>query len=106
MVLSFSGFANLVAQVFAYILNIQLLIKIGCNDFLLDNMKVSEVKKCLKLKKNKNILFEISGGINNKNIVQYSRLGADYISAGFITQNPDFVSTVFEINDSAPTEVL
>lgn len=73
------------------------LMKIGCNDFLLDNMKVSEVKKCLKLKKNKNILFEISGGINNKNIVQYSRLGADYISAGFITQNPDAVDIGLDI---------
>ena len=73
------------------------LMKIGCNDFLLDNMKVSEVKKCLKLKKNKNILFEISGGINNKNIVQYSRLGADYISAGFITQNPDSVDIGLDI---------
>ena len=73
------------------------LMKIGCNDFLLDNMKVSEVKKCLKLKKNKNILFEISGGINNKNIVQYSRLGADYISAGFITQNPDGVDIGLDI---------
>ena len=79
------------------ITQVKRLIKIGCNDFLLDNMKVSEVKKCLKLKKNKNILFEISGGINNKNIVQYSRLGADYISAGFITQNPDSVDIGLDI---------
>ena len=44
--------------------------------FFLDNMPIKEIKKCLVLrqKTGKKIIFEISGGINLKNIVQYSKL--------------------------------
>ena len=63
------------------------LIKLGCRHLLLDNMEVKEIKKCISLKGDKKIIFEISGGINFKNIKEYANLGADYISAGFITNS-------------------
>ena len=58
----------------------------GAKYILLDNMKISEIKKCIKLKKNK-IQFEITGGITIDNVNKYSRLGADYISTSKITNS-------------------
>ena len=73
------------------------LIELGCNHFLLDNMKVSEIKKCINLKKDRKIIFEISGGINFSNIKKYSQLGADYISVGSITNNRKLVDIGLDI---------
>ncbi len=73
------------------------LVELGCKHFLLDNMKVSEIKKCINLKKKKNVIFEISGGINFKNIKNYSQLGADYISVGSITNNKKLVDIGLDI---------
>ena len=61
-------------------------IEMGAKYILLDNMKISEIKKCIKLKKNK-IQFEITGGITIDNVNKYSRLGADYISTSKITNS-------------------
>lgn len=73
------------------------LVELGCKHFLLDNMKVSEIKKCINLKKKKNVIFEISGGINFTNIKNYSQLGADYISVGSITNNKKLVDIGLDI---------
>lgn len=70
----------------------------GCKSFLLDNMKVSDIKKSVSLKsKKKKLIFEISGGINLQNIKKYKDLGADFISSGFITQNPNNVDIGLDI---------
>lgn len=70
----------------------------GCKSFLLDNMKVSEIKKSVSLKsKKENLIFEVSGGINLQNIKKYKDLGADFISSGFITQNPENVDIGLDI---------
>ncbi len=73
------------------------LIQLGCKHFLLDNMKVNEIKKCISLKKNKKIIFEISGGIDFTNIKNYSQLGADYISSSSMTNNPSRVDIGLDI---------
>ncbi len=73
------------------------LMELGCNHFLLDNMKVSEIKKCINLKKDRNVIFEVSGGINFRNIKKYSQLGADYISVGSITNNKRLVDIGLDI---------
>ena len=58
-----------------------------CKHILLDNMSIKEIKRCILLGLNykEKIIFEISGGINLKNIEKYSHLGADYISTSKIT---------------------
>ena len=68
----------------------------GAHYILLDNMKISEIKKCLILKK-KNIIFEITGGITLDNISKYSQLGADYISTSKITNSPKSVDIGLDI---------
>ena len=64
--------------------------------YSLDNIKISEIKKCLILKK-KNIKFEITGGITLDNISKYSQLGADYISTSKITNSPNSVDIGLDI---------
>jgi nicotinate-nucleotide pyrophosphorylase (carboxylating) len=71
-------------------------IDMGANYILLDNMNISEIKKCIILKK-KRIIFEITGGITINNISKYSQLGADYISTGKITNSSNSVDIGLDI---------
>ena len=74
-------------------------IEYNCTHILLDNMPIKEIKKCLKLckEKGKNIIFEVSGGINLGNINQYSKLGIDYISTSKITNSAKSVDIGLDI---------
>lgn len=76
--------------------DVQKSIKNGAKYILLDNMKPSEIKKCMKLKKS-NIKFEITGGITFKNISNYSKLGADFISSSKITNSANSVDIGLDI---------
>ncbi len=60
--------------------------EMGAKYILLDNMSVSEVKKCVSIK-NKKTIFEITGGITINNINEYSKLNVDFISTGKITNS-------------------
>ena len=62
-------------------------------------MPIKEIKKCLVLrqKTGKKIIFEISGGINLKNIVGYSKLGVDFISTSKITNSAKSVDIGLDI---------
>ncbi len=71
-------------------------VKIGAKYILLDNMKVSEIRKCIKFGKNL-IEFEITGGITINNIDKYAKLGASYISTGKITNSPYSVDIGLDI---------
>ena len=53
---------------------------------LFDNMNYSQLKKCLKLCKNK-YQTEYSGNASSKNIKQISKTGIDRISVGAITHS-------------------
>ena len=53
---------------------------------MLDNMKLSEIKKSIKII-NKKSQIEISGGINLQTIKNFSDLEIDFISAGSITHS-------------------
>jgi len=64
---------------------------------MLDNMNLSQIRRCIKLRKNKKIIFEITGGVNKKNITNYAKLNAEFISVGFITQNPEPVDIAIDI---------
>ncbi len=72
-------------------------INFGCKYILLDNMKKKELIESIKLRNSKDIVFEISGGVNKKNINKYSDLDVNYISSGFITQNPEPVDISLDI---------
>ena len=72
-------------------------IEYGSEYILLDNMAIAEVKKCMNVSRKKKVVFEISGGINEKNISKYSELNPDFISIGSITQNPKPVDISIDI---------
>ena len=59
---------------------------------MLDNFKPSTAKKMIgTIKKQKgpsNIIFELSGGINEYNIKDYDQVGAEVISCGALTHSP------------------
>ncbi len=53
---------------------------------LFDNMKYEQLKKCLKLCKNK-YQTEYSGNVKLKNIIKISKTGIDRVSIGAITHS-------------------
>jgi len=59
-------------------------IRAGSKYLLLDNMTPNQIKKIIN-RFGKKAKFEISGGVNFKNIEKYSKVGADYISTSKIT---------------------
>ena len=56
---------------------------------MLDNISPKMIKKIIKSAKNlpKRALFEVSGGINLKNVNQFASLGIDRISIGALTHS-------------------
>ena len=62
---------------------------------MFDNMKPAQIKNSIEKINNdyiknankKIILFEASGNINEKNILEYSKTGVDVISLGFLTHS-------------------
>ncbi len=61
-------------------------VKAGVDRVMLDNMDVKDIKKAVKKYKGK-VELEVSGGINEANIVQYAGTGVDYISIGALTHS-------------------
>lgn len=64
-------------------------VKNGADIVMLDNMSPSDVKEVIdelnKLNIRQNSLIEVSGGINEENILDYANLGVDIISMGALT---------------------
>lgn len=64
-------------------------VKNGADIVMLDNMSPSDVKEIIdelnKLNIRQNSLIEVSGGINEENILDYANLGVDIISMGALT---------------------
>ncbi len=73
------------------------LLNFGCKNLLLDNMTPKSIKKSLELAKGKKVEFELSGGINIKNIDKFANLGANFISSGAITQSAQKVDIGLDI---------
>jgi len=69
--------------------------------FLLDNMRPTEIKKCIdkinKLKDKHKIFIEASGGITLKNILQYNIDGINGISIGALTHQSQSVDIGLDI---------
>ena len=75
---------------------------LGVDIIMLDNFSPKQAKNTIKnletLKLRKNIKIEISGGVNEKNIMQYATLGVDMISVGEITNSPKGIDLSLEIS--------
>lgn len=73
----------------------------GADIIMLDNMKPNEVNKILSsLESNglrKNVLIEVSGGINPDNITEYAKINVDIISTGHITHSAKALDMSMEI---------
>lgn len=54
--------------------------------FLLDNMRPSLIRKCVKIKR-PSMTYEVSGGISSKTFVKYLIRGVDAISIGGLTHS-------------------
>ena len=73
----------------------------GADIIMLDNMGVDEAKKAIEALEDrglrKRVLIEISGGITEKNIIDYARLKPDVISIGALTHSVRSVDISLEI---------
>ena len=58
----------------------------GCVWFLLDNMRPSMIRRCIKIKR-PNMRYEVSGGITPRNFTKYLIRGIDAISIGALTHS-------------------
>jgi nicotinate-nucleotide pyrophosphorylase (carboxylating) len=63
---------------------------------LLDNLTPNEIKKIVKLNRKKKIL-EVSGGINQINIIEYAIPGVDFISIGELTHHIESIDISMNI---------
>ncbi len=67
-------------------------LKLDVDRIMLDNFSLEDIKKAVKINGGKREL-EISGGVNESNIEEYSLTGADFVSSGALThsfKNSDF----------------
>ena len=73
----------------------------GADIIMLDNMNPDEIRNVLNALENKGlrnkILIEVSGGINQDNIVNYGETGVDVISTGYITHSAKSLDMSLEI---------
>ena len=53
---------------------------------LLDNMPVDEVRRAVQVTDGC-CLLEVSGGVDESNIVQYAETGVDFVSLGMLTHS-------------------
>ncbi|MGC9070027.1 MAG: carboxylating nicotinate-nucleotide diphosphorylase [Elusimicrobiales bacterium] len=74
-------------------------ISLDVDVIMLDNFKPKDAKKAIKMirEERKDILIEISGGINEKNIIDYLPLKPDRISIGLITHSYTSLDISLEI---------
>jgi nicotinate-nucleotide pyrophosphorylase (carboxylating) len=63
---------------------------------LLDNMKISDIKKSIKII-NKKSQIEVSGGVNLKNVKEFLGLEIDFISVGSLTHSARAVDIGLDI---------
>lgn len=75
--------------------------KLGVDIIMLDNMSVDDVKKVIEAIKGlglrDKVLIEVSGRINESNILEYARLNPDIISIGAITHSARAIDISLDI---------
>lgn len=65
---------------------------------MFDNMKPKEILKVMTKMKNGKVLFEASGGINEKNLVKYAKTGVDVISIGSLTHSAPMLDVSMSVS--------
>ena len=75
--------------------------KAGADIIMLDNMSVGEVEEAIRSLRDEGlrdrVLIEVSGGIDEGNILEYARLEPDVISLGFLTHSVRAVDMSLEV---------
>jgi nicotinate-nucleotide pyrophosphorylase (carboxylating) len=75
----------------------------GADIIMLDNMNPLKIKESLDLLKKNNlrdkVIIEVSGGINEENIIDYAKTNIDIISLGKITHSVKALNLKLEIVD-------
>lgn len=71
----------------------------GADTVMLDNFTPAGARQAVRVLREirKDIIIEISGGINPENIKEYAKAGGDYMSMGFITHSLKIVDMSLEI---------
>ncbi|MCD6538395.1 carboxylating nicotinate-nucleotide diphosphorylase [Candidatus Bathyarchaeota archaeon] len=76
--------------------------KAGADIIMLDNMSVGEVEETIRSLRDEGlrdrVLIEVSGGIDENNILEYARLKPDVISLGFLTHSVRAVDMSLDVN--------
>ena len=67
---------------------------------MLDNWPLEKIGLAIKTirDKGRDILIEISGGINKENIAEYAKYSPDFISSGSMTHSPKSIDFSLEKN--------
>lgn len=72
----------------------------GADIIMLDNMKIEDVRKAVKLNKKKKSprpLIEYSGGVRLEDVAKIAKTGVDRISVGFLTHSAPSIDFSLEI---------
>lgn len=70
----------------------------GAEVIMLDNMSVSMVKEAMEMI-NGRARVEVSGGVNEDNILEYAKIGVDIISAGRLTHSVQALDISIDIKE-------
>ncbi len=73
----------------------------GIDVILLDNMKPTEMREAVALRKGRPVKFEASGGVTLQNIRQIGATGVDFVSVGALTHSAPAVDLSLELTHVA-----
>jgi nicotinate-nucleotide pyrophosphorylase (carboxylating) len=74
-------------------------LEVGVDIIMLDNFTVEDIRKAVQLIRNsrKEVLIEVSGGINEENIEEYAKTGIDFISSGSIIHSAKWIDLSLKV---------
>ncbi|MFA5389256.1 MAG: carboxylating nicotinate-nucleotide diphosphorylase [Candidatus Omnitrophota bacterium] len=89
------GYKNIEAEV-ENIAEFKKALEAGANIIMLDNMKIEDMKKAVKLKR-PGVILEASGGISLDNVKKIAKSGVDRISVGKLTHSAPSIDFSLEV---------
>ncbi|MBU4312453.1 MAG: carboxylating nicotinate-nucleotide diphosphorylase [Candidatus Omnitrophica bacterium] len=69
----------------------------GADIIMLDNMKIEDVRKAVRIRGRKKAALEVSGGVGLDNVARIARTGVDRISIGSLTHSAPSIDFSLEI---------
>lgn len=69
----------------------------GVNVILLDNMSIDQLREAVKIREQRNISLEASGGVNLDTVAAIAATGVDFISVGALTHSARAIDFSMEI---------